>query len=98
MPKGSYIRPVTRKQMETLICCTPAPIGMGLTISETAMLLGVTRQSIFQRLRAVRKWRPEAYENYKSICRAASRHRIGLKYPLSNTCENFEEEWIVQKF
>jgi hypothetical protein len=64
----------TKKQEELIILMHPAPIGMGLSIVDSAELLGITQQAAYARLCRFKKRFPKAWEQVEVARKINRRH------------------------
>jgi len=102
MPKGIYKRPLTDKQKLILYLTMPGPIGLGLTIRQAAKHLGHEESGSHDcaMLKRIKRWYPEAYEEYMAAKRAMKRQCESLKniWHYSNLRDGKWSQKIIQKF
>lgn len=70
---------ITQHQIDVLRCVTPGPLGLGLTITETAKKLGVTTRAIDANIARFKETYPQAWERVASMKRAAARQGRTLR-------------------
>ncbi len=69
----------TEKQGELLSLIYPGPIGMGMTITEVAKLLSISRQSAHARLKYFKIRFPEAWQQFFAAREISRKNRIQLR-------------------
>jgi len=72
------IMKVTKKQIEILLLIAAKPLGEGLKIREAAKKLGISIDSVKDRLKRFKKNHPDAWKKFKEIRNVSRRERDNL--------------------
>lgn len=78
MPK---LKNPTHQQLMALYAVCPGPLGYGCNKDEAARIFGITHSALWQRLKTLRKYFPEAYDQYKTIHNTMKRQKESIRRP-----------------
>ena len=94
----------TKKQSELLCLIYPGPVGQGISITNACVLLGISRQSGFARLKNIKNRFPVAWKQFVVAKKIGSKHRKQLDkgaehgYSTEEKRNEYYDNFIEEKF